>query len=493
MSWTPPGRNGPRRLAPLFEPDVTDVAASRPDALGAAPLLRGASEQAIAQLREAGRERTLAARDWLFREGEPADRLFVVLSGRLQAVDADGRVLREVGAGAALGELGLLTGSARSASVRAVRDSRLLELDAARFCRLVEEDAGLALSIARELARQLQASGGLDIPEARPSVFAVASTTAGTAAELVPELARALGRFGVVKTLDGTGVAADDFAPTLADAELRFDYVLLVDGAGPPWGEFCRRQCDRLLLVVHDGSWPESRGELDDCELVFVGAGETTIGRWLDEFAPRSHHVVAPGSSFSAGVDRVARRLTGRSLGVVLSGGGARGMAHIGALAALADAGFPFDRIGGCSMGSFISAMAAVGYEPDEIASTCSRELVRRTPFNDYTFPRVSLIRSRKTGAMLERVFGSTRIEGLERPLFAVSADLLSSRVFVHRRGPIAEAVAASMTLPGLLPPQQRDGRLLVDGGVLNNLPVDHMAETHEGPIVAVDVVRRLD
>jgi len=149
--------------------------------------------------------------------------------------------------------------------------------------------------------------------------------------------------------------------------------------------------------------------------------------------------------------------------------------------------------IGGCSMGSLIGAMAAVGYESDEIRSTCSKEFVRRSPFNDYTLPRVALIRSRKTGAMLERIFGSTRIEALERPFFAVSADLLSSRVVVHRRGTIAKAVAASMTLPGLLPPQQRDGRLLVDGGVLNNLPVDHMAETGEGPIVAVDVVRRLD
>ncbi len=472
---------------------MTNVAAPRPDALAEAPLLRGASEQAVAQLRDAGVERWLAARDWLFRAGEPADRLFVVLSGRLQAIDVEGRVLRELGAGAALGELGLLTGSARSASVRAVRDCRLLEIDAERFGRLVEEDGGLALSIARELARQLQASGGLDLPDVRPSVFAVVSTDASGVHELVHELAGALGRFGAVARLDGEGLEADDFAPALDRAELRFDYVVLVDGSGPQWSEFCRRQCDRLIVVVRGESAPEVASGIDDCELLFVGAVEGTIERRLDELAPRAHHVVPSGAGFATGIERVARRLTGRSLGLVLSGGGARGLAHIGALAALADAGFAFDRIGGCSMGSFIGAMAAVGYEPDEIGATCSQELIRRSPFNDYTLPRVSLIRSRKAGAMLERVFGAARIEELERPLFAVSADLLSSLVVVHRRGPIAEAVAASMTLPGLLPPRQRDGRLLVDGGVLNNLPVDHMAETNEGPIVAVDVVRRRD
>ena len=150
---------------------VTTRAVQRDD-LARAPLLRGASAAAVEQLRESARETRLAAREWLFRAGEPADRLFLVLSGRLRVVEpGTGRLLREVGAGAALGELGLLTGSVRSASVRAVRDCRLLELDAEHFLRLVRDDGGFAVSIAQELARQLQASGGLELPETRPSVF----------------------------------------------------------------------------------------------------------------------------------------------------------------------------------------------------------------------------------------------------------------------------------------------------------------------------------
>ena len=144
-------------------------------------------------------------------------------------------------------------------------------------------------------------------------------------------------------------------------------------------------------------------------------------------------------------------------------------------------------------MGSFIAAMAAAGWRPQEIRDRCHEELVRRSPFNDYTLPRVALIRSRKAGRMLERLFGELAIEELAKPLFTVSADLLSSRLVVHRRGSLVEAVGASMSIPGLVPPLPRGGRLLVDGGVLNNLPVDAMAETDEGPIVAVDVVRRLE
>jgi NTE family protein len=123
----------------------------------------------------------------------------------------------------------------------------------------------------------------------------------------------------------------------------------------------------------------------------------------------------------------------------------------------------------------------------------CREELVRRSPFNDYTLPRVSLIRSRKAGRMLERVFGDQILEELRISLFTISADLLASRTVVHRRGLVLEAVGASMSIPGLVPPLSRPGHLLVDGGVLNNLPVDVMEADDEGPIVAVDVIRRLD
>ena len=228
---------------------MSHVVADTRDAFGEAPLLHGASEHAVAELSASASEVRVEARDWLFREGDAADRLFVVLSGRLQVVGGDGRVLREVGPGAGLGELGLLTGSERSASVRAVRDSRLLALDAESFVRLLEIDGGFALSVARELARQLQASGGLSLPETRPSVFSIVSAGSGSAADFAAELAIALERFGNVVALDGRDIQADDFAATLERAEAQSAHVLLLDAPGA-WGEFCRRQCDRLLVVA---------------------------------------------------------------------------------------------------------------------------------------------------------------------------------------------------------------------------------------------------
>ena len=453
-------------------------------------LLGHVSDQALAELVADAAERRLDAREWLFHAGEAADACYIVLSGRLEVVletDEGPRVGRVLGPGAALGELALLTGEPRSGSVRALRDSRLLEIDGDRFAALLERDPAFAAALARELARQLQKSGGLETFGARVSVIAV---TGDDASSFAAELAHALERWGPVALLGGDRLGADGFAAAVDAAEEAHAHVVLVDtGADDAWSRFCRRQADRLLLVVRAGTG--TRDPLPGCELVLVGVSELEIGRLLDHVAPRAHHVVPRGEGFRGGVERVARRLTGRSLGVVLSGGGARGFAHVGALEALADAGFAIDRVGGCSMGAFIAGLAVTG-EPADVAERCRSELVRRSPFNDYTLPRVALIRSRKAAAMLERVFGATLVEELERPLFTVSADLLSSRIVVHRRGTLVEAVGASMSIPGVAPPVRRPGRLLVDGGVLNNLPVDHMAETGEGPVVAIDVIRRL-
>jgi NTE family protein len=459
-----------------------------------APLFRGVDGASLARLASDARAVTLHGGDYLFRSGDAADRLFVVRSGRLRVlVEAEEgpRIVRELGPGDVLGELALLTGSPRSASAQAVRDSELLALDGGSFDALLADDPEFSRALLRELARQLQVSGGLAVPSTRPSVFSIVPLADDVdAARLARAIEGELARFGRVATLWGDE-GSDGHAAILARAEAANDAVLLVaGGADAEWDAFCRRQGDRtVLLAGNETPIADARG----CDLVLLApmpAG-TTAG-WLERAEPAASHLVYE-VGYEAGAARVARRIAGRSLGLVLSGGGARGFAHIGAIAAIAEAGYEVDRLGGCSMGAFIAAMAALGLEPDELRDRCHEELVRRTPFNDWTVPRVALIRSRKAGRMLERVFGELQVEELARPLFTVSADLLSSRTIVHRRGSLVEAVGASMSIPGLVPPLARAGKLLVDGGVLNNLPVDLMEDSHEGPVIAVDVVRRLD
>ena len=462
--------------------------------LAGVPLLAGADAEALEALAADAYPRRVLAGEWLIREGDDAEDLYVVLRGRLRAVagvDADRRTLRVLGPGAAIGELALLTGSVRSASVQAVRDSTLLQLGRGRFVELMERDPRFAAAVARELAAQLQLSGGLAAPPTRPALIALRRLDPGVPLEAVASsLARALSAYGPVEVLeaDAAGTSA------VERAEDENAHVLLVDEAGAGvWSDLCARQADRTLLVATAESPPPGEAS-PDADLVVLGPSSGgALRALLDAVQPRAHHRLASTEPSDPGAARLARRLVGRALGVVLSGGGARGFAHIGALAELEADGIDVDRYGGCSMGSFIAAMAAAGWSARDIRDRCHEELVRHSPFNDYTLPRVALIRSRKAARMFDRLFGEMTIEELAKPLFTVSADLLSSRLVVHRRGSLTEAVGASMSIPGLVPPLSRSGRLLVDGGVLNNLPIDAMADSGEGPIVAVDVVRRLE
>jgi NTE family protein len=114
---------------------------------------------------------------------------------------------------------------------------------------------------------------------------------------------------------------------------------------------------------------------------------------------------------------------------------------------------------------------------------------VDHNPNNDYTLPVSGLIRGRKTERALANFFGDVRIEELPTRFFCVSCDLQRQELVVHRTGPLVAALRATTSLPGLFPPvAPPDGRLLVDGGVLDNLPVQTLASAGEGPVIAVDV-----
>ena len=465
---------------------------SSPTLAGVA-LFAGAGSDALDALASDARPSHVLAGEWVLREGDPADDLYVVLRGRVRVVSGAGgeeRVLRVLGPGAAIGELSLLTGAPRSASAQALRDTTLLRLERDAFLELVERDAAFAASVARELAVQLQASGGLEAAASRPALIALCALSPDVPIrDVAASLARALERYGSVAQLDAAAGAG-----AVERAEDEHAHVLLVDeSASGEWSDFCRRQADRTLLVaVADTPLPASASP--DHDLVVLGpASGDAVRALVERVDPQALHRLATTEPTDPGIGRTARRIVGRALGLVLSGGGARGFAHIGALAELEEDGIEIDRFGGCSMGSFIAAMGAAGWRASEIRDRCHEELVRRSPFNDYTLPRVALIRSRKAVRMLERLFAELTIEELAKPLFTVSADLVTSRLVVHTRGSVVEAVGASMSIPGLAPPLPRGGRLLVDGGVLNNLPVDAMAATAEGPIVAVDVARRLE
>jgi predicted acylesterase/phospholipase RssA len=404
----------------------------------------------------------------------------------------DGEVVRTLGRGEALGEFALLSGGLRTATVRARRDSSLLALGRREFDALLAGQPTFALALIRELARRQPRSAA---PGARQhnAVLALVPLHEGLepeVAELADGLARELATMGTLARLHPSEEPARRGA-RLDELEDLYDRVLLV--AGSPegeWTRFCLRQADQVLAVVEpETARPDAPTlpRLAGCELLALST--PGLDCWLDAVAPRACHLVGRQHR-SRDVALLARRLGGHALGLVLSGGGARGLAHVGIIDTLRRAGLTVDRVGGTSMGAFVSGLVAAGTDVDEMLVIARRELVAGHPFSDYTWPRHALLRAHGARAMLNRVFGETLIQDLPCPMFCISVDLVGAEEVVHRRGPLAQAVGLSMRLPGILPPEWSGGHLHVDGGVLDNLPLGVMVEQGEGPVVGVDVMR---
>jgi predicted acylesterase/phospholipase RssA len=364
---------------------------------------------------------------------------------------------------------------------------------------MLEHRPGFGAAVSRVLSTELRRSRVLDAERARgaATVAIVAMTATAARYGIVPVLSAELGRLARVAYLDRASTSelagGDDpvlaLARTLDRLERDHDLVVIsaVGESDPAWIAACMRLADRVLLLVADAPKVPPLPLLHGCDVVLLEpADRPAAGALLDALEPRSTHRVA-GATFAADVARLARRLTGRSVGLVLSGGGARGFAHIGVIEELLAAGIVIDRIGGASMGAFVGALLAQGMDAAEIDARCYEEWVRRNPLGDYRWPRRSLLRGARALAMLERNLPGL-IEDLPRSYYCVSADLISADLVLHRRGELAIAVAASMCLPGVVPPVALGGRLLVDGGVLDNLPVSTMAADAEGPVIASDV-----
>jgi NTE family protein len=204
-------------------------------------------------------------------------------------------------------------------------------------------------------------------------------------------------------------------------------------------------QADRVVLILDAHTARRRPGPDTDrllgCTAVLLDpAGNPAVSELLDSLAPRTTHRVRGGDD----VRRLARRLAGRAVGLVLSGGGARAFAHLGVIAELEAAGITIDRIGGTSMGAFIGALLAQGMDVDEIEACCYREFVRNNPIGDYCLPCRSLIRGSRATAMLHRNLEGL-IEDLPRSFFCVTTDIISAQLVVHRRRELATAVGASI------------------------------------------------
>ena len=458
----------------------------------------------------------------LYRQGDPSDCMHFIITGRLEVWvrdgDGDRRLVTHLSSGDCVGELSLLTGDARAADVVVIRDALLARLDRPEFEAMLVAYPDAGLNIARFALRTLRRGTTEFVPKIR-NVALVPLAADVPIAEFGRRLELALLRFGSTVYLDSTlagaqrsagagarGKGDERFFDRLLDRSERARRFVIceADAAPSEWTTRCVAHADRVLFIA-DAERPIDLTVVEHAlstrplgpqkELVLLhssrGAAPAGTAVWLAQRKGYRHSHVAWDDSRD--FHRLARLLSGNAITLVLGGGGARGLAHIGAIRAMREAGVPIDAVGGTSIGAIIGALVALDWKDEAILQSCKHAFVDDRPLRDVTVPVFSLLSGRKLARTLNHYIGDVDIEDLWQPYFCISSNLSESRLHVHDRGRLWQAMQASAALPGLLPPILAHGRLHVDGGVVDNLPVGVMKRFISGATVAVEATVKVE
>ena len=428
----------------------------------------------------------------VFVEESLGDSLFLIESGQVRISTGSGpdqKIISYLGPGNFFGEMALLLNQRRSATVTVVIDADFWVLRKVDLDELLKEHPTIAIHLSRELSRRLTTIIQQPTREEIHNLIAVVGHKPWRLAASLTRLTRErvvlfdLTETNLSEQVDERlpdEVVALDAMPGLSEEELAESLSILVEAY------------DRVLLLIS----PEQRS-IDEKGLQLA---EVTVlidiedHPWMNRLS--SGPVWHTASSRDA-IDRIARRLVGRVVGLALSSGGARGLAHVGVLQVLEREGIPIDVLTGTSIGSLIGGLYAAGRSIDEITQFALQfqdRLKFRSGLLDLNLPpRTGLIRGRRFRDYLEQLFEGVTFEELRIPFYVIAADLLTGEEVVFEEGSIADAVRASTSIIGILSPHQYNGRYLVDGGAVNPLPSGTLADKGANIIIASRTIPSLE
>lgn len=461
--------------------------------LRSVPFFSDLPEEVLAAIEKRGRHEHYKKGDLIFAEGDYGDRMYLIESGQVKVTsEAEGQevIFSYLNPGNFFGETALLTGEPRNANVRVVIDSDLVALTKPDLEELIEQYPLIAVQVSRELGRRITRSQRTPFQKEEynlvtvtgPNVVALAQQLAALTGEDVFVLD--LG--GLAHThLDQTALArARVFvarASDLASTELPVRLSALV------------QEYYWILMAVPPQLTPLTGKaiELADVTLQIGAAADADFAQLAQ---PNYWHIRDTAKMIA----RAARRIAQRQVGVALSSGSARGLAHIGVLQVFEQEKIPVDMIAATSMGSIIGALYCSGHalpEMLQIAAMMQKQTNFLTGFAMWDFgvpPRSGLLRGNKMENYFRRLLDNCNFEDLETPLNIVAADVISGEEVVFDRGAVAPAVRSSVSIIGVFEPAHVGDRFLVDGGAVNPVPTSVLADKGMNIIAASSVIPSL-
>lgn len=496
---------------------------SRHHALSALQNVPVFSTASMTELEAIAREATFESVDrgaHLIRAGEHADTLYILLRGRL-VVMAGEKAIAEVAPGEPVGELGFFADRDRTADVIASRNSQVLALTREAYDRIVSKHPSLAGRMMAVMAARL-ADVTANSRKLRPGagrVVAMVAAAGGTIPdELLEGLGSALGAsppnapaapdLRMIMRQDcpaGENGSSGSIGDWISSQETAEGQMLLVGDGGDAsaWNDAILANADTIYLVCEKalgrkGPVPlsalEKRIEANTLparihHLIWRDRKARPIRnseRWLSGRVSQLHHHVALDSEEDFA--RIVRFIRGDALGLVLCGGGAFGTAHLGAIKALQEAGILIDMYGGTSVGAAMAAALAVGKPPDEAMDLCEEIFLRSKAMSRLTVPLHSVLDHKRFDEMMNLHYGDHLVEDLPFNYFAVATSLTRNDLHLIKRGPLWKAVRASTSIPAVFPPViKEDGEVLIDGALVDNVPINVMRDLKPGPNVILN------
>jgi NTE family protein len=468
----------------------------------------------------------------LFRQDDNDESLFFVVSGRLRASCADvtgkRRLLGEIARGETVGEMAFFTGEPRTATVTAIRDSVLARFSNSVFRELLLAYPLVSLNMTRQVIDRFKHVNGERKAATKPVIIGVLGISRNVdTADFAQSLARYLQIHGKTTVVTSYHMDEQLGEPGAAQAsrseaehsrrvtvrldkiEAQHDFVVFVaDEQRTQWTRRCIRHCDELLLLADADEQPTLHpNEVDlhtsDDEnevletLVLIHPDNrlspTQTAHWLNGRQLSGHCHLRRG--VTRDWQRLARVVSRNTVGLVLSGGGARGFAHLGVMRAMEEAGIGIDMVSGTSIGAVMAAYAGMDIPAQEMIDA-ARTAFRVNPTGDYNLvPLLSLISGKRLRRIIDSAVVDSRgqhinIEDLWKSYFCITSNYSTAHEAVHTRGPLAKTIRASVSIPGALPPVMLDGELHIDGGTFNNFPTDVMARRGASRIIGVDLLR---
>tara|TARA_B100001750_G_scaffold180974_1_gene149503 strand:+ start:445 stop:2751 length:2307 start_codon:yes stop_codon:yes gene_type:complete len=469
----------------------------------------------------------------LFNFGDPSDSMFFLVRGFLKVFIPINNNLKEVGEikeGEVIGEMGLLSDEPRSASIYSTRESILFKITKDNFDDLMRSNPSVLFALSKQIILRFKKNQNVNTGNESTIFLTLLYTSKNRNDPIVncgigDSLNKVLNKYdssfflskekiekelsvkdiNIILGSGGKYFPLDSFINRIAKDH---KYIILeTEIKNTPWTTWCMSLSDKFLFLLNPIEGMQNKAIIDaineiqaktpdhllvDRQLIVCHNDKSNFPKRTIEFIealkPISKHYhisINDENDFS----RIARIIANKSIGLAFGGGGARGLAHIGAYKALLENGIPIDIVCGTSAGSMMAGIVASGFSINEIKNIWEK-FSKDVEINwtDYNLPYSSILKDEKLHNAYSPFFGKRKIEDLWLPMFCCAVNISSAELEVFNRGKIWRSVRASSSLPGLVVPLIKNGSLYVDGGLINNMPGDILKKVFNSKLISVNV-----